>query len=60
LTVTRAVASNAQPALLTAVERTMLNRMLSAAEAVPGNASMQLSVLSVPIAAETYFLMGLS
>jgi hypothetical protein len=34
--------------------------MLSAADAVAGNASMQPMVLSVPMAAETYFLMGLS
>jgi hypothetical protein len=38
----------------------MLKAMLFAAAAVPGIANMQPSVLSVPIAAETYFLMGLS
>ena len=59
-TVTRACAFSAQPAFTTAAERTMPKTMLFAAVAVPGNASMQPSVLSVPIAAETYFLMGLS
>jgi hypothetical protein len=41
LIVTRAVAFNAQPAFSTAPERTMPNRMLFAAVAVPGIASMQ-------------------
>jgi hypothetical protein len=61
LTVTFALAFSAHPAVVTAAERTILKTMLCpAAAAVPGNASMQPSVPSVPIAAETYLLMGLS
>jgi len=58
--VTRACAFSAQPLVTAAVERTMPKAMLSAADAAPGNASMQPSVLSVPTAAETNLLMGLS
>jgi hypothetical protein len=54
------LAFSAQPAFSTAAERTIGKRMLLAAVAVPGSVSMQPSVLSMPIAAEMYFLMEVS